>query len=220
MTNSAPHSYKVRRARLDRLDGRCKWHSHVMVWRGARGYPGLMTGATSQVKITIALPDGSIHGAETVWAEVVSSDTFRVRNIPTWAYDVSLDDVVQAQSGGDGRLAFDRVAERGGHSTYRIRLEDGDDASRFDQRWAALQELGCRYESHSEEPLYAVDVPPDADIHRVYEILEAGEADGTWDFEEGHCGHAVSERLRERGRADSPDISPSHDSSLYGRDVS
>jgi hypothetical protein len=150
-----------------------------------------MTQASSKVKMTVPLPEDAVHGAENVWAEAVSGDTYRIRNIPTWAYDLSMDDVVQARTGDDDRLTFDRVTERGGHSTYRIRLEDSTDTAKFDQQWAPLQELGCRYESHSEEPLYAVDVPPDADIHRVYEILEAGEADGVWEFEEGHCGHQV-----------------------------
>ena len=146
-----------------------------------------------KVKLVIPLRPGADHGwgAENLWAEPVGEDRYRLRNIPTGAFDASLDDVVEAFEGTDGRLTFDRVTERGGHSTYRIVLEDDTDEDTFSRRWAPLQEAGCRYESHSEEPLYAVDVPPEADIHRVYELLADGERDGIWDFEEGHCGHKV-----------------------------
>lgn len=39
--------------------------------------------------------------------------------------------------------------------------------------------------------LFAIDVPPEADIHGVYSMLEDGEREGAWDFEEGHCGHPM-----------------------------
>ena len=38
--------------------------------------------------------------------------------------------------------------------------------------------------------LLAVDVPPDTDINVVYTLLDKGEKDGIWSFEEGHCGHS------------------------------
>ena len=37
--------------------------------------------------------------------------------------------------------------------------------------------------------LLAVDVPPGVDVYAAYTLLEKGEADGIWYFEEGHCGH-------------------------------
>jgi hypothetical protein len=60
----------------------------------------------------------------------------------------------------------------------------------FQRAWRPLQNLGCTYEV-GDRRLFAVDVPQDADIHHVYALLETGEADGIWDFEEGHCGHPV-----------------------------
>lgn len=54
--------------------------------------------------------------------------------------------------------------------------------------WSPLEALGCSYE---EGPVLAVDVPRCADIHAVYELLEAGASRNVWDFEEGHCGHPL-----------------------------
>jgi hypothetical protein len=145
-----------------------------------------------EVRLTVPLPPDAEHGAENMWAEPVSGDTYRVRNIPTWAYELSLDDVVEAHGGEDGILIFGDVVERGGHSTYRIIPAAETDETTFERYWAPLQDAGCRYESHATQPLYAVDVPPRADVRAVYEMLDRGERDGIWEFEEGHCGHALS----------------------------
>jgi hypothetical protein len=145
-----------------------------------------------KVKLSVPLPADSEHGTENVWVESVADGKYRVRNIPTWAYDLSLDDVVEAHEAEDGRLMLDRVAGRGGHSTYRIIPFDGTDRKTFLSKWSLLEDEGCTYESHSSQPLYAVDVPPAADIQRVYKLLEEGEQDGVWDFEEGHCGHSLA----------------------------
>lgn len=34
--------------------------------------------------------------------------------------------------------------------------------------------------------LYAVDIPPGIDVHKVYALLEAGESDDVWGFDEGN----------------------------------
>ena len=109
-------------------------------------------------------------------------------NCPFYAFGVSAEDVVLAES-EDGQLYFQRVVLRGGHSTYRLWLAKKDvTAPSFVNAWTPLQALGCSWE---QGPVLAVDVPPSADIHRVYSLLEAGETAGIWDFEEGHCGHPL-----------------------------
>ena len=37
--------------------------------------------------------------------------------------------------------------------------------------------------------MYSVDVPKTANIQKVFAMLETGESQGVWGFEEGHCGH-------------------------------
>lgn len=53
-----------------------------------------------------------------------------------------------------------------------------------------LFELNCTLERATAR-LAALDVPPEANIHEVYRLLEAGESARVWDFQKGHCGHAV-----------------------------
>lgn len=148
------------------------------------------------VKIVIPLEGGnSWHHfkAETLWAEDLTGGSYRIRNVPFAAYEISNEDVVEAVS-KDGRLTVTGVIARGGHSTYRIILtpEVGSQSEVFQEFWGRLQALGCSHESY-EGRVFAVDVSPAANIYDVYYQLEDGEKNGVWDFEEGHCGHALAQ---------------------------
>jgi hypothetical protein len=139
------------------------------------------------VRVVFELEPNAWHGSATerLWAEPVVVGRYRLRNTPFFVFGVSAEDIVFAKE-RQGRLLFAGVSLRGGHSSYRIAVSD---QHLFDRSWKHLQALGCSYE---EGQVLAVDVPPRADIHEVYELLEAGERAGAWDFEEGHCGHPVA----------------------------
>jgi hypothetical protein len=144
------------------------------------------------VKVVFALESGAWHGSatETLWAERVGDRRLRLRNVPFFAFGVSVEDVVTAKP-HKGIWEFESVSLRGGHSSYRVITTASDTTDAFHQNWQELERLGCTYEQGPGN-LRAIDVPPNADIHKVYAILEQGERDGIWKFEEGHCGHAVS----------------------------
>jgi hypothetical protein len=147
------------------------------------------TGYLDLVKIVFALPADSVPGGgtETMWAEDTANGAYRLRNIPFYAMGVSLDDLINARQEED-QLVFSGVIARGGHSTYRVFLRDTTTDAQFSRLWEALERLGCSYEGATKR-LIAIDVPPEADIHAAYKILQQGEAVGLWDFQEGHCGH-------------------------------
>ena len=149
--------------------------------------------ASSLRKILIRLPDDSWHGhgSETMWAESLGGDRYRLRNVPFYATGISAEDIVITRDEG-GIPVVTGVVLHGGHSTYRIFLSDAvtpDDAA-FKKHWVPLERLGCTYEGATQR-LFGVDIPPRADIHLAYRLLEEGEAAGVWAFEEGHCGHSV-----------------------------
>jgi hypothetical protein len=144
------------------------------------------------VKVRFELPSDAWHGfgGESVWAEPVGEGRYRVRNVPFYVHGISLGDIITArQVEGEG-LLFTGVLLRGGHSTYRIFLEENVNGETFAKYWDPLQVLGCTYERATKR-LLAIDVPPNADIYVVYELLEVGERAGVWSFQEGHCGHPL-----------------------------
>jgi hypothetical protein len=142
------------------------------------------------VKVVFKLDAAEWHrsSTESLWAESVGGDRFRLRNVPFFAFGVSNQDVVFAEE-MENTLFFKAVSLRGGHSTYRLRLLVTRSSERFEESWRPLKDLGCSYE---EGAVLAVDVPPAADIYAVYSALDAGEGAGVWDFEEGHCGHPLN----------------------------
>lgn len=129
-----------------------------------------------------------------MWAAPVAGSEsgleFRLENSPFFAKGVSNQDIVRGKAiVPDAHYKFDGIVNRSGRSTYRI-IGNPDDAP-FKSFWARLAAMGCTYERGMvrDRWLYAVDVPQSADIDSVYAVLEEGEKEGAWVFEEGHVGH-------------------------------
>lgn len=71
-------------------------------------------------RVLFELEDRTFGEAEVLWAESLSAETARLDNIPLLVFGVSKGDVVRGSR--DGAIPrFLGVAERGGHSTYRVR---------------------------------------------------------------------------------------------------
>jgi Domain of unknown function (DUF4265) len=149
--------------------------------------------ATEEKLVQLTFPlkksDWYEHASETLWAEPVGDNTFRLRNVPFYAYGASYDDVVRAIN-HDHRLMVQDIVQRGGHSTYRLFVTDTERLKRFREFWQPLKRIGCTLERATDR-LIAVDVPAEADIYTAYAALRQGEAAGVWDFEEAHVGHTL-----------------------------
>ena len=146
------------------------------------------------VKVIFFLGSNQWHGYETesIWAEKITHNRCRLRNSPFYAKGVSFEDIVFVQKKGSDYI-FESVSIAAGHSTYRIILEKYKLENDFSNYWNSLEKLGCSYEEAEKEKvhLFAIDVPPNSDIHKVYELLSEGERAEVWAFEEGHCGHNI-----------------------------
>ena len=140
-------------------------------------------------KILVRLGKDTWHGfkTESLWV-VQEGNFFRINNVPFYATGLSLGDVVSICENGEEKY-YSNTVQSGGHSTYRVFSLNEDD---LDFYMDLLKRLGCTYEKATEN-LYAIDVPMEADIYEVYEILKLGEKRGAWEFEEGHCGHPLKE---------------------------
>jgi len=146
--------------------------------------------AAELAKIRLVLEPGAPYATETIWARALGDGLFVLDNVPFFAYGLSLGDKVYARPTSESILEYSDVAERGGHSTYRVVLSDSVAGTRAEAYWQELQALGCDREIATSR-LWAFDLAPGVDIHRVYRVLEKAEAEGTWTFEEAHVGHDV-----------------------------
>lgn len=148
-------------------------------------------------RVKISFPISSELGAsENLYAQPYGDDKYIVDNSPFYAFDISFCDVVSVIKDGES-LIFDKVLERGGHSTYRIKLPKGKDHKYFISLWGDLERLGCTYEGSSanEQRLYSIDIPQNTDVLTVYKILECNEEKSLWEFEEGHYFNGTLGRL-------------------------
>lgn len=139
-------------------------------------------------QVVAELDTAEWHGfaTETMWAERVGDSRYRLRSVPFYARGLSAEDVVGTII-RDGLTLITGVSIHGGHSTYRVFLSEpfSFEAQQFADVWRHLAAQGCTYERATAR-LAAVDVPPSADLRKVYEVLERGVEDGLWDFEEGN----------------------------------
>ena len=145
--------------------------------------------STDRIKIQFRLNPEDGHGFDTdgLWADPMGSGEFRILNSPFFVFGISAEDIVRATAEA-GLYQFQQVVRRGGHSTYRLFLQGGNTIKdiKFRDLWKRLEQLGCTFENANDR-FVAVDVPPTSDIHAAYKQFEAGERDGIWVFEEGHC---------------------------------
>lgn len=146
------------------------------------------------VKIYFPADSKEWHGAngEWLWSSIEGRDRYKVENNPIYLYGISYHDIVSAITTPDGKLHFENIIEKSGHSLYRVILNEGVHKSAFLARWLKLDELGCSYESNSNpEHIFSIDVPPDVDVYAVYDVLSSGFEEGVWDFEEADFQHKL-----------------------------
>lgn len=146
-----------------------------------------VTSETDRVLVSFPIEQNGQLFDEQLHALPIGDDLYCLDNSPFYAYGISLGDVVFAPR-ADGAPKFRHTVTRRGHSTYRVRLPVGHGHDAFMVHWGEFQKLGCMFEGSGANParLYAIDVPPHTDIRAVYALLEAGEARGSWAFEEAN----------------------------------
>jgi len=108
---------------------------------------------------------------ETLWADQVGADLYRLDNSPFWAYGVSWQDVVEAHPDPDGVLRMTRVVEKSGHRTIRVILKAGVDVSPDSRAiMEGVRTLGAGYEGMNATYL-AIDIPPGVDLMTIAKYL-------------------------------------------------
>lgn len=163
-----------------------------------------MTGS-EQVKVQFSVnPDDERQvKTESLWAERIGPGLFRILNSPFYFFGISAEDVVAAADSGEG-LKFQRVISRGGHSTYRVFLQGGRDIHNadFQSYWKPISSLGATFENANDR-FVSIDIPPGKDVGEIYRLLEKGEEDGIWAFEEVYHSGNRSQSVAKLGHESS-----------------
>jgi len=112
--------------------------------------------------------------AETLNAECVGPDLYRIRNIPFFVYGVSFLDVVAAQPDSEGVLRYQDTVAKSGHRTLRCHPDATAHVAAYSSAFAdALAAGGAGCEGMGVGAL-SIDVPPGVAIDVVVEMLVTG----------------------------------------------
>jgi hypothetical protein len=124
-------------------------------------------------KVLFRVPneDGSAE-VETLWADDLGGDRYRLDNCPFYAYGVSWNDVVYAPYDPDeGFPTFGRVLEKFGNRTIRVILDPPAEAGNESEKLLnSLIALGCSCERASKSYV-AVNIPRSTDLAAVVDCL-------------------------------------------------
>ena len=108
---------------------------------------------------------------ETLWAERVGPDLYRLDNSPFWAYGVSWQDIVEAHPDTAGQLRMTRVVEKGGHRTVRVFLDASPEQSAEARALLnGVSALGTTHEGMTARYI-VIDIPPGVELMAVAAYL-------------------------------------------------
>ena len=137
----------------------------------------------TKILLTYKNDEGS-YDVESVWA-TKEGGYYRINNIPFFAPNIALDDLVSAEVEDDA-LYFDSLIEPSGHSTVQMIIFNEDEVMQIGKD---LEALGCTWEGSHIKTLISVDIPKEVHYTTVKKYLENGEKGARWSYREACLVH-------------------------------
>lgn len=116
------------------------------------------------------------HTNESLWAEKVDLNRYRLDNTPIFLYGISYGDIVEAEPiEGITMLRFTKMIEKSGHRTIRVYTESPEiHEDGFIPILDGVVALGCHYEGFAPR-MISINIPPEVDWERVTSFLNQHE---------------------------------------------
>lgn len=119
-------------------------------------------------------------------AEAQPPDRVRLQSAPWAELNAAKGDVFRVRRGTDGQLWVQEKLEASGYCAIRVVLAPGSPLGPLDAGVDAILDkfttLGIT--GSGMFGLAVIDVPPDADLFLVRQLLDTGQRDGWWDYDE------------------------------------
>ena len=117
---------------------------------------------------------------EYLWTETIGNGLYRIDNIPFFAPNLALNDIISVEE-EDGKLYFDDLIEPSGHSTIQLILLKKSNAQIIIRE---IESFGCKWESINNKPYYSLDIPPNTKQEEVIFFLNTQTEKGILDYKE------------------------------------
>lgn len=129
-------------------------------------------------KIVIVLPKDAPTQEETLWAQRLGEQLYRLDNTPWYAMGCALDDVICCEENPGQLPLFVKVVRPSGNRTLRVFVpETAERSSTKVEIFKLLGETGCFFEEYgSSKGLIAVTIPSSTDLELVLARLNGVEA--------------------------------------------
>ena len=148
---------------------------------------------TAHVVFPLDVEDGwPPVSAERLWAYDLGANRYEINNAPWFVRDLAAGDVVEAIADDPAQHpTFIRLLERSPNLTIRlICLRQGPLRGNLQAVIDAFTPFGVWAEGAEQYGMVALDIPPNAALEQIYRRLLAGQADGSWDWDEGRINNA------------------------------
>ncbi|WP_328393700.1 DUF4265 domain-containing protein [Nocardia sp. NBC_00416] len=123
---------------------------------------------------------------ESLWAVNLVDGTARLENTPWFVRGVANGDIVTVELDDEGVLWAGETVQRSRNCTIRlIVLKDDGSAAARQSVLEIFHRLGATGEGLERYRMVALDVPPEANLSKIRELLEHGEEMKWWHWEEG-----------------------------------
>ena len=124
------------------------------------------------------------YKVEMVNANRSANNLYQITSAPFFAKHLAVNDCVTVED-EDGTHFFDSLIHKSGHSTIRILFEPNQE---IDNILKSFHTLGVEAYRYHDTVLAVLDIPPSADYQIILKLLQTGEAENQWEFEESCLG--------------------------------
>ncbi len=124
------------------------------------------------VRIHIDLPNHWAIGGESMWAEPLGNDLYKIENVPFYAYGLNFHDIVRATPDSEGTIPEIReLVETSGHRTFRLFFHKDISKEQQVEILDSFKDLSVSYE-RANDIYVALDINPDGKYQSVFDKLE------------------------------------------------
>ena len=121
-----------------------------------------------------------------VGAEALSSNRVRLPSAPWAALNAAKGDIFSVQPDMDGKLWMHEKLEASGYCAIRVVLASDSPLGPLNAGTRAILEkfIALGATGSGMFGFTVIDVPPDADLYLVHHLLDTGQREGWWDYDE------------------------------------